>query len=873
MSANPLTTLTSPTRGLRGGPPPRLPTEAFGQRYRPLEVLGTGGFGVIWRVFDESLKLPAVVKIVRLRSDRERAFVTALLSKPPIEMTLRHPHIAPIRARGRSSDGEALWMAMDLIEGGTFADLVAALHPQAGFTVHATVASSADGADPPAGDTQTKRPLTVPVDPRGRPVVEAQLEAAQEVLRLLVQAAEGVGAAHDIGIVHRDLKPDNLMFDFGPDGERTALVIDWGLAHWNNPEAPPPHPVEADVLIGVPEYLAPERLADPTVATPASDVYALGAILYTILVGRPPPKGGLVGLTPPAGIATAVPEWFEICRVAMAETPGDRFRDGAAFAASLTVALAEVKLRNLEAKRSRARRHREHARLLRRRADDVLSPLDPWDDPKQRVPAWLLQDQAGEQELLAAQAVAQWLYEVEVMLRRTPDLPSAHLALAEHHCAALQRAEADGEALDARLHHDRLRLSCGDIREAETRCRSRGVRLLDQTAHRIEEGLARFDRILRGGARLTLLTAPAGCRCDYAPIVERERRWVPERWTPLGETPLRGVAIAHGRGLVRIHVPGCARPVIYPIAVARGQHWDGVPPGARRPHVIDLPDPSWDERDICIAAGWTRIGGDPRAADPLDGRRIWIDAFVMRANPVTFAEYGEYIQALVDADRIDEARQRLPAFRPDGGTGRPEASSAVGMALGERGEVVIDAALADLPVWYVDWESASAYAAWRADHTGEAWRLPSEWEYEKAARGVDGRRFPWGDHFEERWTRVINTAFEARPAPVDHDTLDESVYGVRWLVGNRLTWCLEAYRTDGPADGSRLEIEATGETGDALRVNRGGAFCIPRGIISTATRFADRPDKRTTAIGIRLVRSLAAHAPTGDAPRPATEEG
>lgn len=823
------------------------PGSLYGGRYRTEGVLGAGGFGTVWRALDEELKCPAVVKVIHLDSEDDKAFGQALLDSRPIEMVLRHPNIAPIRARGPTNGG--MWLAMDLIEGGTFLDLIADLYPHR--NIGRTSTAAIDAAPP--------RPLRVALDSGGQSTDASQLAATTEVIQLLVQASRGIGAAHSLAIVHRDLKPDNLMYEVRPslDGgeQRVALVIDWGLALWTDPNAPPAQPEPPGAVIGVPEYLAPERLARHDDGSPRSDVYSLGAILFHILTGDPPPPGGLPPDITPESVPGAMHEWFEVCRMAMASDPNERFGDGAVFAESLAAATEEVRLRVNDAERTLARQLRDEARALDAEAKAALAPLHPWNDPMLRVRWWAIEDKARQRALDAARAEARWLAGVEASLRRMPDLPAGHLALAEHHADGLHAAEDDNRALDAQVHQDRLAALCHDIRRARTTCRERGVVLRPVVLTQIDTALARYTALLEGTGRLSLLTDPPGIRVEYADIVEQERRWRPQTWRLLGVTPLVAVAIPHGPGVLRLHLPD-ERTVTHSIRLRRGEHWDGIAPGDISATPITLPPRFRLGGDAAyVPAGWALIGGDRGAVDPIERRRVWIDGFLMACNPVTIAGYALFIEALVAEGRQDEARRRLPRFREDaaGDTGEPIGSRGITL---DQGRVFVDEAMADLPVCFIDWWDACAYAAWIARLTGEPWRLPTEWEYEKAARGADGRRLPWGDHMEERWTCVINSAYSTAPLPVQTQALDVSVYGIRWLVGNRMTWCLDSYSTEGPPADGRASVPVADDDPDALRVARGSAYCVPSRITSTSSRFADPSHSRTNALGIRLVRSI-----------------
>jgi len=111
----------------------------------------------------------------------------------------------------------------------------------------------------------------------------------EAAIRIGIQVADALAAAHAQGVVHRDIKPENiLMNDRGK-----VKVIDFGIAKaWADPEYVAL--TMSGVAVGTPRYMAPEQFTDSSRIGPATDIYALGAVLYTCLTCRPPRKGTTV---------------------------------------------------------------------------------------------------------------------------------------------------------------------------------------------------------------------------------------------------------------------------------------------------------------------------------------------------------------------------------------------------------------------------------------------------------------------------------------------------------------------------------------------------------------------------------------------------
>lgn len=231
-------------------------------RYRPLEVLGEGGMGTVYRCVDEILGREVAMKVVRAATPtREAVFEARLQAESRILAQLEHAGIVPIHDAGRLPDGRAFYV-MQRLRGRTLSAVLAA--------------HTAD---------HTPLPLTRRLD-------------------LLERTTEAVAFAHERGVVHRDLKPDNVMV--GEFGE--VHVTDWGVARvlhgdahasaYDNPErldapdAADERLTAAGTVLGTPGFMAPEQAAGLAhTVGPAADVYALGALLVTALTGSTPTPG------------------------------------------------------------------------------------------------------------------------------------------------------------------------------------------------------------------------------------------------------------------------------------------------------------------------------------------------------------------------------------------------------------------------------------------------------------------------------------------------------------------------------------------------------------------------------------------------------
>jgi formylglycine-generating enzyme required for sulfatase activity len=163
----------------------------------------------------------------------------------------------------------------------------------------------------------------------------------------------------------------------------------------------------------------------------------------------------------------------------------------------------------------------------------------------------------------------------------------------------------------------------------------------------------------------------------------------------------------------------------------------------------------------------------------------------------------------------------------------------------------------DHPVVTVRWHDAMAYCRWLAEVTGKAYRLPSEAEWEKAARGTDGRIWPWGNEWDpKRCNSAEGTP--RRTTPVGQfSPRGDSAYGCVDMAGNVWEWTLNLWGEEpedpdfkypyDPEDGRENLVEAEG-----TRVTRGGAFNNAERYARCACRIPNGPDLQSHFVGFRV---------------------
>jgi formylglycine-generating enzyme required for sulfatase activity len=207
--------------------------------YEILDELGRGGFGVVYRARHLGLNRVVALKMILAGGHASAEGRRRFLAEARAVAALQHPHIVQVHEIGEH--GGLPFFTLEFVPGGSLAARLA-----------------------------------------GQPQQPADAARLVEVL------ARAMHHAHRAGIVHRDLKPANVLILEGPEtplGRCTAKITDFGLAKLEGGDG---H-TQSGAVLGTPSYMAPEQAAgEGKRVGPAADVYALGAVLYQLLTGRPP---------------------------------------------------------------------------------------------------------------------------------------------------------------------------------------------------------------------------------------------------------------------------------------------------------------------------------------------------------------------------------------------------------------------------------------------------------------------------------------------------------------------------------------------------------------------------------------------------------
>ena len=271
--------------------------DLYGNRYRVIGLLGTGGMARVYRARDELLGREVALKVLNERLSSDRSFVERFRREAQNAASLNHPNIVALYDYGDEDD--RYFIVMELIEGRSLNEVI-----------------TEDGALMP--------------------------ERAAEIAR---DTAKGLGRAHEAGIVHRDIKPHNIMIT----GNGQTKVTDFGIARalGGNGEATM---TQTGMVIGTAAYLSPEQ-AQGNPVDARSDVYSLGCVLHEALTGDAP----FAGDTPlsiaykhvrenperASAVNSDVPDALDaIVMKAMSKNPDNRYADAGELADDLDRYLA-----------------------------------------------------------------------------------------------------------------------------------------------------------------------------------------------------------------------------------------------------------------------------------------------------------------------------------------------------------------------------------------------------------------------------------------------------------------------------------------------------------------------------------------------------
>jgi serine/threonine-protein kinase len=618
-------------------------------------------------------------------------------------------------------------------------------------------------------------------------------------LRQLRRVIGAVGLAHERGIFHGDLHPSNIAI--GASGE--PYVMDWGgLEH------------QPGRFSGLANYASPEQLhGEP--ATAASDVYGLGVLaweLCTLRQMRPRRPGENLGeyinrwrdapVTRPTGfVADLDPALDQLVVDALEPDPTTR----------LTTSTLRERLEEIVTGHAEEARRKALARSLlhtSRHSLGVSRELENRIAQEQQVAAVLRAKVPGHAPVDQKRALWEAEDRVDELLREEEDV---WLQAVERATVAATLVPRDPEPREMQA-----TLWWEGMRRFEAREDPIWPALCEKRVRAYDVG--QYTSILASPSHVTLATTAPDATIAIARFEEADRRLFPRLLDEL-EAPLERLPLPPGSYLLTVTAPGFVE-ARYPVFLGRMEHHEGKV----RLYTAEQVGEGW----VYLPGGPFRMGGDKGARQPLDPCVPFVgDRFIQRTC-VRSEDWLTYLNAI----DIEEARERAPGE--------------AGLFGGGRGFWAHDGRRWSFPEgWDPDWpvlavgmNDIEAYAAWLSEKEGRTVRLPTEEEWEKAARGVDGRSYPWGNGFDPTYAHMRRSAPGAPVlAPAGSYPVDCSVYGAMDMAG------------------SMREITSSlFDTGQM--VVRGGNFGDDADDLRCACRSGAQPTLRSSWLSFRLITEM-----------------
>ena len=668
------------------------PGTILDKKYRIEAAIGQGGFGYVYRARERLTgETVAIKELVPTFVDRPE-MVERFIQEARATLRLTHPHI--VRTHSIFEDGGTFYLAMEYLPGGSLADAL------------------------------KRGPLPV-----------------NEVVRVATELCQALAYAHGKGVVHCDIKPANVLFD----AHGAVRLADFGIAHVSAEAMTRQFYTATGMAMGTIRYMAPEQLEgmrdDPRV-----DIYAVGALLYEMLAGRPyldfetenTPAAQVRNLQriqtkqprPLGSINPRIPQWLvDIVGKALCKTPENRF--------STTEELLEA----LCAQRERAPS----------KPTPVMSPSDRGAAAQRAAEPSSFQprpasDVRGESIRDQLSGLPKW----------------ALVGLAAFGCLAFSALLIGGAAW--------LQRAGGAAPLAEPSSTATHVQPTESPAADVLG-----PTVTPQPTEYSATTGPAATPTPVLPTQP------PDTVGPLAEASLGDTRTRPADGMVMVYVPA-------------GEFQMGSTDAE-----VDAALGLCNQYLSACYRAWFEAER-PAHMVALDG--FWIDR-----TEVTNAQYARCV-----ADGDCEESEYADDSHFNG---------------------------ADYPVVGVDWYNAAAYCQWAGA------RLPTEAEWEYAARGPERRTFPWGDTFdgtrlnfcdancEHVWRAAEYDDGYAYTAPVGSYPAGASWCGALDMAGNVWEWVADWYG-DYP---SGRQINPAGPSSGQAHVIRGGSWLDLPSLTRSANRF------------------------------------
>ncbi|MEM6791952.1 MAG: protein kinase, partial [Myxococcota bacterium] len=222
--------------------------QLINNKYRLVRLIGDGGMGSVYEARHELLGTTVALKFLHAMLSRRKGLVERFLQEAQVSARIRSVHVANVSDVDRTPEGLA-YMVMEYVEGDTLQTTYEKNYRE------------------------------------GRRLTET------EAFDIMLQMMEGVSAAHGQGIVHRDLKPDNVILSRDDKGQTLVKILDFGIAKLKASGEMDRGLTRPGVVMGTPEYMAPEQAFSADRVDVRADVFSMGVMFFEMLAGRRPVGG------------------------------------------------------------------------------------------------------------------------------------------------------------------------------------------------------------------------------------------------------------------------------------------------------------------------------------------------------------------------------------------------------------------------------------------------------------------------------------------------------------------------------------------------------------------------------------------------------